>query len=619
MADPTEEELRALGVEDDDAALAALGVVDEAAPSGPFAGSAAGGGGDLVRKGRVPGAGESFVQGVGNAFGTGDLMGAALQSDLQGLSDAGAVLSGEMPLSEQRARRFETFLSALGENRRLSAAGMEHHPVSSISGRVVPSILLGPAMGAARTLGASGVAGGVMGAAEGAANSEWNTAEEGISDIDTGAATGALGGMAGYGLGKYVLAPAGAWVGQKLGRLLSRNADDLTEGLEDFAQERALKAVGYIQKDLPDTPAAMEALRQRGQRLLDEPGLIRTGSSAAAIGDRAEVLRKAAGEKIGSYLSQADEAADAAFHGASANPVRYAAEAERLRDAGQWVGGGGHFNPQQLAEQARAPGGVVDDALRDPNNLQQGQIMNDWLDNALDTERVLAARGEPFSFARANEYKGGLQESIYNNKGLVKPNKEVANEFQRLVVGAIDDQAEPLIGSEAVAGFRTARQRFGDFSEVTKRAAQQSNREVGNNFLGLKDMQAAQIAAEMGTGVPGTASVGLLSKLLRGRMDSTAARTADALAKSDTLARFAAMSPEAVGGIGAAVGGAAGHAVADWLSATVSTQPDALGPYAEQLQSAAASGRLPLVHWHLQQTDPQYRMLLEEARKGGEQ
>lgn len=44
--------------------------------------------------------------------------------------------------------------------------------------------------------------------------------------------------------------------------------------------------------------------------------------------------------------------------------------------------------------------------------------------------------------------------------------------------------------------------------------------------------------------------------------------------------------------------------------------PEALGPYAQQIQQAAAAGNLPLVHYTLQQKDPQYRAMLERARAG---
>lgn len=72
------------------------------------------------------------------------------------------------------------------------------------------------------------------------------------------------------------------------------------------------------------------------------------------------------------------------------------------------------------------------------------------------------------------------------------------------------------------------------------------------------------------------------------------------------------------------VGGAAGASMAraagpssqgDMLESLTRDNPEALGPYADQLQRASAGGTLALVHWNLQQTDPQYRAMLEALRK----
>jgi hypothetical protein len=105
------------------------------------------------------------------------------------------------------------------------------------------------------------------------------------------------------------------------------------------------------------------------------------------------------------------------------------------------------------------------------------------------------------------------------------------------------------------------------------------------------------------------------------------------MAKSGTLSALSGASPEVVGGYGAAVGGVAGQATADWLAelarreprtdtsqgdfieGLARTNPEALGPYAAQLQRASAEGNLALAHWHLQQTDPQYRATIEALRK----
>lgn len=57
----------------------------------------------------------------------------------------------------------------------------------------------------------------------------------------------------------------------------------------------------------------------------------------------------------------------------------------------------------------------------------------------------------------------------------------------------------------------------------------------------------------------------------------------------------------------------------DTVQLLMSSNPEALGPYAQQLQQAAADGNLPLVHYTLQQTDPNYRRMLDSLRPGGTQ
>lgn len=57
----------------------------------------------------------------------------------------------------------------------------------------------------------------------------------------------------------------------------------------------------------------------------------------------------------------------------------------------------------------------------------------------------------------------------------------------------------------------------------------------------------------------------------------------------------------------------------DLVTDIATNDPEALGPYAQQLQQAAADGNLPLVHYSLQQKDPNYRALLEQLRTGGTQ
>jgi hypothetical protein len=57
----------------------------------------------------------------------------------------------------------------------------------------------------------------------------------------------------------------------------------------------------------------------------------------------------------------------------------------------------------------------------------------------------------------------------------------------------------------------------------------------------------------------------------------------------------------------------------DMVNELATGNTEALGPYAQQLQQAAADGNLPIVHYSLQQKDPKYRALLEQMRNGGTQ
>ena len=119
----------------------------------------------------------------------------------------------------------------------------------------------------------------------------------------------------------------------------------------------------------------------------------------------------------------------------------------------------------------------------------------------------------------------------------------------------------------------------------------------------------------------------LASKLLRGRMDSTAARAADALAKSPTLQALANASPEVVGGYGAVVGGVAGQVIGDamfsappgedWMDKVARENPEALGKWGAYLNGAAAQSpeALSMAKYDLGQTDPEYQ---QQRRKQGD-
>lgn len=392
------------------------------------------------------------------------------------------------------------------------------------------------------------------------------------------------------GAAAYAIPMVGRYAGQKIAPYASRAAGALSDWwggtaasdwLENLARERALKASGYIQKDFARGAPKRERLINGAQELLDEPGLIGPFSSKADIATRLEPLVDREGRNIGRALDAADDAAlSGDWAGRPFNPNAFAADAARLRGAGEWRGG--PFNPYAFIADARER--VVAPFTENPSLRTAGEGVSDWLDS-LDTtaSHRLPSRGEPFTFRRANEYKGDLQDMVFNTRGDVKPtvNARAQNELQRLFTQSIDQQAEPLLGPQQLAEFQRSRRLYGTFKDAFDKATQGANRDLGNNALGLKDMQAAQLAAEAAKesgGIIGPA-VALVSKVARGRGDSFAARTADSLAQ------------------------------AQWLDTLASTQPEVLGQWGQYLSAAAARSpeALGQMHNNLSETEPDYQ------------
>jgi hypothetical protein len=495
----------------------------------------------------------------------------------------------------------DVYRRARDAEREVLRGAQEHYPVPSLladlSGDLASDFLVS-------RLGVPGVGSTPYNVAVGALSgfnrseadlSEGRATPENIMAAGTETAAGGAMGYVAPKVGEKIgkgLSGAGAWAGRKAGGMLSDGATSLEEGLRRFAQERALKAAGYIQKDFPRAAKKLERLRQSGQTLLDEPGLIRPGTSSATIADRLEPIVEREGKAIGRYLDDADAAAGSSF---AYDPARLAAQAETT---------------------------IATPALENPSVYGQGQRVATWIERLRAAERAKAARGDPLTFREANAIKGDLQDLTFNNRGDVPISQRRADQLQRLMTRDLDQQMRPFIGEDALREFRNARSKYGTFKEALDKSTQGANRETGNNFLRIDDRQAAEAGA-MVAGAPGAAVAGGASKLLRGRGDSVAAVGADRLVKSGALGRLP--GPEALAAAGAVAGAAGGRVVqtamstTDWLNMATEQNPEALGPYAETLAQAKADGRLAMVHYMLEQKDPQYREMLASARAGGVQ
>lgn len=482
------------------------------------------------------------------------------------------------------------------ERANLQAAN-EQHPYLSMAGNILGDVSTDfflSRMGVPVTSQAYQIG---SGAVAGLLNSDADLTQPTAENAMQAAEETAIGGAA-----AYAIPLVGRYVGAKAGPYLSRGAEAVSDWwgatkaqdwLENFARERALKASGYIQKDFARGADRREQLINGAQVLLDEPGLIGPFSSKAAIADRLEPLVQREGQSIGRFLDAADEAAlSGEWAGRPFNRYAHAADARRLNAAGEWRGG--PYNPYEFIRSAREE--VAAPFIDSPSTATAGEGINDWLDRLNNTaSERLPDRGQLMTFRRANEYKGDLQDAVFNTRGDVKPNvnARAQYELQRLMTQDIDRQATPFLGANQVGEFQQARRLYGTFKDAFDEATQGANRDAGNNALGLKDWQAAQTFAQAAEKTPGLGwaapIVAVGSKMVRGRADSFAARSADALA-----------NPR-------------------WLEEVASTNPEILGRWGQYLSAAAARSpeALSQAHNSLAETDPDYQQRMRLL--GGQQ
>lgn len=208
-------------------------------------------------------AGGAFTRGVANTYGTGDLIGAGMQTLGEGLR---SIASGESPLLGYDANRnqqlLNTFKSAYRGNRRLSNADAEQHLLPSIGGSVFGGVLAGPALSAGGGVLRTMAAGGGFGALGRAASSDSESLGGRMLDAGIGAVTGVGGSALGYGLGKMAT-PALRYLGGKLkdiglaqGRRVLNGGADLSsatkrpvsdEAVEEALRSRAIVPMGTTQ------------------------------------------------------------------------------------------------------------------------------------------------------------------------------------------------------------------------------------------------------------------------------------------------------------------------------------------------------------------------------------
>lgn len=477
------------------------------------------------------------------------------------------------------------------EARGTSEADPIAYNVGQLGGAIGASVLTRRLPGLRGLSGPGGAAlsGAVEGGVGGLGASEAEPPLGMLADTALSAGLGAAGGAGGEYLGQG-LAALGSWAGRRAGNALSQGSESLEEGLRRWAQERALKAAGYIQSDFPER---IDDVLPKGAALLDEPGLMRPGNSVAELREKIDALVGEEGRAIGRYLDAAD-----------ATPVNPGLDYAPVE-----------FNPYALAQ--RIETNVARPASYDPSLVPQAQRVLGWVDDLRAGTVARTMDGQPFTFRAANEMKGNLQDLVHSARsGEVPLSKKLQEQVQSEMIREIDDQVAPLLGPDGVAGFQEARRRYGTFANVLEKAQRGERREVGNQFLGLGDR--VQGAAATAVDPTGGVATSLLSKAVRGRADSAAAVGADRLSRNLPQVTSEAMSATGAA-VGAGLGRVAGAELQDWLREVLAADPEAASRWAGALGAASAGGPEALAgtHYELGQQDPEYQARMRRA--GGQE
>lgn len=501
-------------------------------------------------------AGSAAVHGLANTFGTGDVLGAGFQAYLKGASNLPELVTGDLSPLENARSILAEYKKARAENRYVTKRDKETQPGAYYGGQIAGAISTAPLL-PARTLPAALAIGGTQGLVEGAAISEADSAGGVLQDAAVGGALGAAGGGLGYGLGKGM-----EWAGKRI----PAAAASAKEWLENTAAVQALKASGAIKKDLTSIAQRDPGrIREMGRSILDEE-VIRPFMGVEQVEQGLSAARSEVGDAMGDVLRQVDDT------GASFDMNRFLARAEKE---------------------------IIHPNIDDP--AVAGEI--DAVRSLLDAYHDVAQAG-PVGFQWANHLKSSLQNAQINwgNHWNQNGPSKYLEQFKMALQGIFKDEIDTQLGEAASpavrATFEGLKRRFGPLAFATDRARQGVAREMGNNALGLKDMQAAQMGLQSAlssgqatpTGLMMAAGAAATNKYLTGRGSSAAAVAADRLASSD------------------------------WLQTLVASNPHALGQYGGMLASALARGpaAMAVTDYVLSQRDPAYRETKEAAQKAAQ-
>lgn len=452
----------------------------------------------------------------------------------------------------------ESYRANRDEYRRAEERLREDNP-TTFHGSGMASTLLTPGPKFGGGMGGAIKSGALMGAIGGLGGSEADLVNPTAASVFNAALDTGVGGVFGGAFGA-----AGQQGFQRGGEAIRYLASKAQPWLEETAATRALKAAGYIGKDLKAlNKRDMNLALDQGHTLLDEPGLITPGASIATVRERLDGLVDETGEHIGTILREAD-----------GKGVKYDIEPFLQR-----------IETEVLGPVAGDP--VVE---RGFNEIQR--IVNGYRKRSQDMDGL--------TFEEANKMKTRLQKHMINwgnswNENSPGAHSDVfAKQMQHLFLESIDDQVGDLIGAGAKADLKVAKSRYGTFIEALQKAGERDAALKGNNAIGLKEYMAGlgALGASMSTDsvspILATGGAMLVNKVATERGSSAAAVAANRMSQSE------------------------------FLRDLITSNPHALGKWGAQLAQAAARGpgALELQDWMLAQTVPEYAEQRRRALAG---
>jgi hypothetical protein len=369
-----------------------------------------------------------------------------------------------------------------------------YYPGAVLGGMLIP----GGQASKAATWGARARAAIAPGAALGGLGGI-NASEADLTQGDTeGAGQGAGVGLAAGAL----LAPLGSMAGDAAGAVGGAVARRAGDYLDDFAAMRALKAAGYIAKDIkPMARRGLDSVATRGQALLDEPGLITAGASTETVAERLKDAAAKYGGRIGDILKLADD-----------NGARF------------------DFEPFL----ARVKAEILDPIAGDPAVRSEAAEIQKFIDGY---RKLAADKPGGVTLQEANTLKSRLQKTInfgnfFATGGPAENGERFLRQMDGLFIDEVDGQLGKIAGPKVLSEFKAAKAGYGAMIDALDKAKQGVARDVGNGFIGMKDYLGgiAGAAASMGTGsylpllMAGGATAA--NKLISSRGASTAARLA---------------------------------------------------------------------------------------------